>query len=144
MVRVFLLQADFGREFSFETCGTRKEKFRRRRDSGRTAIDFVYRGVEAGLKQHPWHAGLNLDNVLDCGGTLISRTAVLTGEKSGFVKEENLRLAFAAAHCIFYGDSNEMYDVEEIEVVLGMYELFDQKERSDPKIRQKLKVINFI
>jgi len=75
--------ADFsGGALSFENCGTRDEIHRRRRSPENRDLNLFYGGSNAGIKQHPWHAALVVENIQSCGGTLISKTAVLTGPKN--------------------------------------------------------------
>jgi len=69
-------------------CGVKpplKRKKRPRRGTG--DVDFILGGAEVDEGQHPWHASLSTnygDEVLEryefCGGTLIAKRAVLTGE----------------------------------------------------------------
>jgi len=69
--------ADFGGKSSFRGCGLRGSDtiLRRRRED----TDFIHGGTEVADKQHPWHAALTVNDEIICGGTLISKTAVLTG-----------------------------------------------------------------
>jgi len=63
---------------SFPECGLKKESnlSRRRREDKA----FIYGGTNAGQKEHPWHAVLVIGSTVSCGGTLVSRTALVTGK----------------------------------------------------------------
>jgi len=114
---------DFGeKSLSFENCGIRESRFRRRRASARRDFDFLYGGVDAGKQQHPWHAALDIENTVKCGGTLVSRTAVVT-----------------AGHCVF-DHYKTVLRTSEISVLLGMYDVSDSTERDH---RQKIKARAF-
>jgi len=67
---------DFGgKVLSFPKCGEKKIRRRRRED-----VPYIYEGVNVRRGELPWHAALIMDYEVKCGGTLVSRTAVLTGE----------------------------------------------------------------
>jgi len=57
---------------SFPGCGRKKK-----REGG---VSLIYGGGKVPRGEHPWQAAI-FTNSGYCGGSLVSRTAVLTGEK---------------------------------------------------------------
>jgi len=74
---------DFGGKLSFPECGKKGARQivydRRRREAG-----FIYGGRPVENNQHPWQAAFLGGGEVFCGGTLVSRTAVVTGDKAIF------------------------------------------------------------
>jgi len=130
---------DFGGQLSFPGCGADESSSRRKRSNS---------GAATGTNRHPWHAFLNTDDDSPCGGTLISRTAVVTGqsffqEKLGVQKSFTstaiyrliikLCFHFSAANCVY--EHGKLLEPSKIKVKLGMTKLLSGK-----KGRQILRV----
>jgi hypothetical protein len=65
---------------SFEGCGIKSRNGKRR--NTRDAMDFILNGNNSPVMEHPWHAAIvNDDLSIFCGGNLISKIAIVTGEK---------------------------------------------------------------
>jgi hypothetical protein len=71
--------AVFDQGESFEGCGIKKNQSHDR--------DYIVKGSNSQLGKHPWHAALFVFDVeknkkdFSCGGSLVSETVVVTGEK---------------------------------------------------------------
>ncbi|XP_065335645.1 transmembrane protease serine 9-like isoform X3 [Cloeon dipterum] len=109
---------EFGAEESYEGCGKvtwTRRRGRRRRDD--LPISLMHHGTNAPIEENPWHVSLTInfpttDPLFDiCGGTLVSKRVIVT-----------------AAHCMFSPTTGTRYEMEWLEITLGMYDVGDNTE----------------
>jgi hypothetical protein len=62
------------------SCGSKGRSNRRNVKRDTEASGFIYNGKASKIAGHPWHAALVNEKGPFCGGNLISRTVVVTGE----------------------------------------------------------------
>ncbi|XP_059491306.1 uncharacterized protein LOC132205932 [Neocloeon triangulifer] len=112
---------------SFPNCGTNNLRRSRRdideSDEDEEPLSFIVHGFEASFEGQPWHAEIRYNYQYYtpyfhgfCGGSLISRKAVLT-----------------AAHCLY--NAGILLEKDELVVTLGLY---DVKVRFSPSIQSKI------
>ncbi|XP_065335648.1 uncharacterized protein LOC135936674 isoform X6 [Cloeon dipterum] len=109
---------EFGAKESYEGCGkvawTRRGG-RQRRDG--LPIPLLHHGTNAPIEENPWHVSLTInfpttEPLFDiCGGTLVSKRVIVT-----------------AAHCMFSPTTGTRYEMEWLEITLGMYDVGDNTE----------------
>jgi hypothetical protein len=67
----------------------------------------------------PWHVAIYLNDVIICGGSLLSERVILTGESSTIVNC-SLETIFLAAQCVTHSDG-QLHPKENYTIAVGKY-----------------------